>query len=69
MDTQTVKLIDEMFDLLRSIFQNTPLVTENTTSIRIDNVGGHKYCWENGVDVRVSIDQLRRIQNILNPNK
>lgn len=58
--------MEEVKKLLAEIFKDVPKVTDKTMSVRQDTVGGYKYHWENGVDVRVSIEQLLKIQEILN---
>jgi hypothetical protein len=52
-------------ELLAEIFKDVPQISDKTPSDRIDQVAGLKVRWENGVDVRVSIDLLRKVQALL----
>jgi len=55
----------EVLDILREIFEDTPEVNDKTPRDRIDFYGGFKFRYENGIDVRVSIEQLDKVQKLL----
>ncbi len=61
--------MDEALELLREILKHTPEVTDKTPLERIDKMGEFKVHWENGVDVRVSIRNLKRAQELLKESK
>ena len=57
--------MEQLKTILKDIFKNTSRVTDKTPRERIDNVDIFKCRYINGIDVRVSIDQLKVIQDWL----
>ena len=51
--------------LLRQMLKGVATVSETAVEDRIDVIAGFKVPWENGIDIRVSIKLLRKMQKLL----
>lgn len=57
--------MNELKSLLREIFKDVPQIKNQTIEVRIDEVDHHFFHYENGIDVRISIKNLKLLQKLL----